>query len=170
MRRLTPLPARSASTLVEPFTESILCGIVGAATFSFWLGTPAIALWLAHMLCWLALDVFIFTSLLPSSPSPPRTHPPHHDGPLTGFLPFLRAWLARELLAFPIWLFAMCGNTVGWRDNGEVYKVKTDGTVALVEGRQGLVEDVWARVAGWWGERTDIRDSRIGRDDAYAPV
>lgn len=159
----------AASTLLEPFTESILCGIVGAATFSYWLGTPAIALFAAHMLAWLALDTFIFTSLIPSSPSPSRTHPPHHDGPNNGFLPFLRAWASREALALPIWLFAMAGNTVGWRDNGEVYRVRMDGTVGLVQGDQGWAENLWARISRMWGERTYIRISPDA-EDAYARV
>ena len=58
-------------------------------------------------------------------------HNPGHDGPgQTGFrLSFLTAWCTREISALPIWLFAMLGNKVSWREDGKVYRLRRDGKV-----------------------------------------
>lgn len=74
------------------------------------------------------------------------TRPPAHDGPGFGYF---QAWAVRELLALPIWLFAMMGDTVGWRDEGTVYRVQRDGSVrALREGeKEAWIERAWATVS-----------------------
>lgn len=58
-------------------------------------------------------------------------------------------------MAFPIWAFAMMGNTVGWRESGRTYRVRRDGSVGLVREEEG---DGWAegclrRVRRRMGER-----------------
>lgn len=87
---------------------------------------------------------------MPSSPAlSTLTRPPAHDGPSASYL---SAWAAREVLALPVWVFAMLGDTVSWRDDGVVFRVKRDGSVrALREGeREAWVERAWARVVARW--------------------
>lgn len=85
---------------------------------------------LLHLAAWYTIDVSIFRALSQASPAQP-VHNPYHDGPgAAGLRPsFLIAWLAREACAFPIWLFAMLGNKVSWRDDGTQYRVRRDGKV-----------------------------------------
>ena len=99
---------------------------------------------------WFYHDLQMYRALLPSSPAPSSVlDPPHHDGPSFAYF---KAWVLREVLALPIWVFAMLGDTVGWRDEGTVYKVNRDGTVReLVDGEsEALVEIVWARIVRRW--------------------
>lgn len=87
----------------------------------------------------------MFSYLSPSSPSTiTHSRPPYHDGPS---LPYLKAWFVRESLAFPLWLVAMCGDIVGWRDNGERYRVTINGSVERVKGEVG--DNFIDRIVDW---------------------
>lgn len=46
----------------------------------------------------------------------------------------------------------MLGDTVGWRDEGTVYRVQRDGSVrALKDGEsEALVERLWQRISTRW--------------------
>ncbi|GAA6009105.1 hypothetical protein JCM10207_004095 [Rhodosporidiobolus poonsookiae] len=139
-----------ASTLVEPLTECLLSGLLGSLAFSHLFSLPPVLFAPLHTLAWFYLDITLYRTLLPASPARSTvSRPPAHDGP--GFA-YFQAWAVRELLALPIWLFAMMGNTVGWRDEGTVYVVQRDGSVRpLREGEQeALCERVWARVTRRW--------------------
>lgn len=46
-------------------------------------------------------------------------------GPPTNVITFLAAWTAREVLALPIWMYAMLGDEVTWRGNR--YKILASG-------------------------------------------
>lgn len=145
-----------ASTLIEPTTECLLCGLMGALSLRHFFSFPLYLTFPLHTVAWFILDCLIFSSLTPASPSPSRNRPPHHDGP---GIDYLKAWLVREVLALPIWTFAMLGNEVGWRDNGESYRVKTDGSVERVrEGAPGgLAERALRKVR-----------ERLGKRDGYS--
>ncbi|GAA5989275.1 hypothetical protein JCM10908_001235 [Rhodotorula pacifica] len=137
----------TASTLVEPLTECILAGLLGALAFRQLFSLPAWLFLPAHTTAWYLLDSALYRALLPASPARSTvTRPPAHDGPGFGYL---QAWAVRELLALPIWLFAMLGDTVGWRDEGTVYRVQRDGSVrALRDGeKEAWIERAWAVVA-----------------------
>ncbi|GAA5996131.1 ceramide glucosyltransferase [Rhodotorula paludigena] len=139
-----------ASTLLEPFTESLLAGVLGALSFSHLVSLPAYVFLPLHFAAWFLLDVSLYTSVLPASPALSTvSRPPAHDGPSFSYL---AAWSAREALALPIWLFAMLGDTVSWRDDGTVYRVQRDGSVrALAHGeREAAVERAWAAVVRRW--------------------
>ncbi len=124
------------ATLVEPGTESFLCSAMGAYGLTTLSATNSSAghtwsamlcWWAFSILCWIAIDWSVFL-LLHSG----RTVEPGRRGedvpvfarPLhTGlkarrkFTTWLLAWLGREMLAFPIWSWAICGGTsVTWRD------------------------------------------------------
>jgi ceramide glucosyltransferase len=107
-----------AATILEPFTESILSGIVFAlALHCFLPSAPRLVVFTTHTIAWLLLDLIIYHTLSSSTS--------------LAFLPWLKAWLLRELLAFPIWLIAVCGSRVEWR--GEVYKMNWRGEAVRVD-------------------------------------
>lgn len=120
-----------AATLVEPTTESIVCGVMGTYAIStlLWGRTFNPLFFAIHMLCWLVCDYVQYnrwahnvTHTLPAPSwlqallSPSRT-------PWQWF----QVWLMRELLALPIWLAAMVGHEIEWR--GKPFMIKKDLTV-----------------------------------------
>ncbi|KAM0753749.1 hypothetical protein T439DRAFT_162764 [Meredithblackwellia eburnea MCA 4105] len=143
-----------ASTIIEPLTESLLCGLVGCLSLSHFFSLSPFLTFPVHLILWFILDCYIFDALNNASPSPNRHRTPRHDGP--GGLDFVQAWVVRELLALPVWVFAMLGNEVGWRDNGQTYRVQSDGSVKLVpEGtKQGLADRLLTDVTRRMGDRS----------------
>ena len=136
-----------AATLLEPFTESVLVGILASLAISH-LTHGLVRAWMffpTHMLAFLAIDLSVRDILV--------------GKPLQGeeWWAFVRAWGMREITAFPIWLFAMLGNEVDWR--GRKYRVLRNGETRRVE------------QVGW---RTRIarrvRDLFTGRSEGYEPI
>lgn len=132
------------STLLEPLTESIVCGVIGGLAMRHFLSIPLWLFLILHMAAWYSLDVAFFRTISLASPAR-QLHVPYHDGPgSSGFrIHFFIAWAVREMSALPIWLFAMLGNKVSWRDDGKMYKVKIDGKVVETTGRDWM--DTMAR-------------------------
>ncbi|KAL9046226.1 MAG: hypothetical protein Q9214_000886 [Letrouitia sp. 1 TL-2023] len=118
------------ATLVEPGTESLLCSALGAFGLSTWpwcnesLGVPRTwsafcALWAFSILGWCLVDWQTWRFLQSA-----RTIGPE-DGDVPAWVKdrrkrrwtqWLLAWFGREILAFPIWLWAVAGGvTVVWR-------------------------------------------------------
>ncbi|KAL5335812.1 hypothetical protein BJX70DRAFT_374248 [Aspergillus crustosus] len=128
------------ATLVEPGTESILCSLYGAygvttalaqylqgkgydlgANLSTW--TAFFTLFSLGVLTWNLIDWTVYIMLhsgrtveldkdTPAFVRPPQTTSRRH------YRHWLAAWLGRETLAFPIWLWAIwAGETVTWRDH-----------------------------------------------------
>lgn len=132
-----------AATMTEPLTETFMLSIIAAASFRYLFGIPPWLFLPLHYIAWIFVDLDVYASLagypLPSSKR----------------WPFLAAWAARELMAFPIWLTAVVGNEVEWR--GRKYQVLANGQVARSSGGGGLF--------GWL---------RVGRGrpeaDAYEPL
>ncbi|SCV69139.1 BQ2448_2159 [Microbotryum intermedium] len=146
-----------ASTLIEPLTECLLSSILASSALPYLF--PSLSAFLIlplHIILWYTLDILIYNALLRSSPAASTrvaSRRPVHDGPGVAWF---KAWWIREALALPLWLFATLGNEVGWRDDGKVYCVKTDGSVDLVqEGEESKqwVEQGWAWVRSKWGEK-----------------
>lgn len=152
-------------------TECILSGILGALAFRFLFSLPAWLFLPAHTAAWYSLDAALYRALLPASPARSTvTRAAAHDGPGLGYL---QAWTVRELAAFPIWLFAMLGDTVGWRDEGTVYRVQRDGSVrALRDGeREAWIERAWAVVATRYrGAQKGYVTLTPGDVEASAPI
>ncbi|BGP37859.1 Ceramide glucosyltransferase [Rhodotorula kratochvilovae] len=163
-----------ASTLVEPLTEALLSGVLGALAFSHLFSLPSLLFLPAHFTAWYLLDAALFRAVLPASPArSTASRPPAHDGPGASYL---AAWAAREALALPLWLFAMLGDTVSWRDDGVVYRVQRDGSVrALRDGeREAWVERAWSacvrRYGGGRGYVTLSPDDVEARAAGHAEV
>lgn len=159
-RRVRWLRARKwtvlAATLVEPGVESLLC----CAYFSFamttlpWfnmkLGIPmtwhAMAIvWLACVTIWMLADRLTYRRLHAGlaievdSATPRFAQGTRSTGgmPVRAFHVWLFAWLGREILALPIWTWAvLLGRTVKWR--GNYYLVRSDMSVEeLNDSRHG---------------------------------
>jgi ceramide glucosyltransferase len=135
------------ATLLEPFTESVFVGVLVSFAVSH-LTHGLVRPWIffpTHMLAFLATDLSVRDILV--------------GEPLQGeeWWAFVRAWGMREVMAFPIWLFAMLGNEVDWR--GRKYRILRNGETRRVEN------------AGWRtriGRR--IRDLFTGRPEGYEPI
>lgn len=111
-KRMTPILA----TLVEPFTESILCGIYGSWAIDRLFGANKGAIFLLHLTLWLAVDMGVMNALSTNV---------KHIGPPGGTISLVLAWLAREVLTMPIWLYAITSSDVIWR--GKKYRILASG-------------------------------------------
>lgn len=143
----------SVSTLLEPLTESIVCGLIGGAAFRYFTSFPLWLFFTLHMAAWYSLDVSFYRTISFASPAQAIQHSPYHDGPgASGFrIHFFLAWAVRELSALPIWVFAMLGNKVSWRDDGKLYRVRTDGKVVESHGKDWIdqvAEGCFRRIRG----------------------
>ncbi|KAF2232837.1 glycosyltransferase family 21 protein [Viridothelium virens] len=135
------------ATLVEPGTESLLCSLCGAYTFTtipwlhktfglssswstFWL------FWVISVTTWAAFDRTLYLKLHSGSSLGVDQSTPTFARTLDGkvrrpFRSWLLAWLGREFLAFPIWFTAFFGGvTVNWR--GSRFWVGTDMKVHAI--------------------------------------
>lgn len=117
-----------AATLVEPTTESIICGLMGTfAVSTFLWGTLFNTKFFAlHMLCWLLADYNQYYRWIENFH---RTS--NRPLWLRDIAPLSRSkwrwfqiWLMRELFALPIWIVAMLGHKISWR--GKPFMIKKD--------------------------------------------
>ncbi|KAF8213224.1 glycosyltransferase like family 2-domain-containing protein [Mycena galopus ATCC 62051] len=108
-----------AATLLEPFTESVVLSVICAVSLRYLFG---VSYWISlcvHFALWVYVDLDVYASL--------AGHPlPSHIR-----WQFMTAWVARELLALPIFLFAVFGSEVSWR--GHSYRILRNGEVARAE-------------------------------------
>lgn len=152
-RRVRWLRARKftvlVATLIEPGVESLLCNFCfayAATTLPFFhepFGIPrtraaTVLLWAAGLAIWMACDRLVSGRLHACrTVEVDEDTPAFARGPPQGRRPFLRewlpAWLAREILAMPIWTWAvLLGTTVTWR--GKKFKVHSDMSVEALHG------------------------------------
>ncbi|KAJ8083822.1 Ceramide glucosyltransferase [Marasmius tenuissimus] len=104
------------ATLLEPFTESILVGIIGSLSANYLLGLPLLLFCLTHFSLMLYVDLDIYASLA------------GHPLPASIRWEFLAGWLMREAMTLPIFLLAIFGDEVVWR--GKKYHILRNGEVA----------------------------------------
>ncbi|KAG6030529.1 hypothetical protein E4U41_007810 [Claviceps citrina] len=139
-----------AATLVEPGIESLLCcaylafSLTTLPWFHDRVGIPQTwsamgLIWLVAVASWMFLDWRTFQhlhsgiSVHVDSDSPRFAHGTCRAGgmPKRSFLEWFLAWLAREVMALPVWTWAvLCGSTVRWR--GKTFRVAMDTTVVAV--------------------------------------
>ncbi len=117
-KKMTPLFA----VIIEPFTESIVCGIYGSWAISRLFGATKISLFIVHMLVWLYIDLGVRNALDTNVKG---------IGPPTNMLGFVAAWMARECLALPIWLYGITSSDVVWR--GKKYRIMASGEAVRLD-------------------------------------
>ncbi|CAO3615600.1 unnamed protein product [Cunninghamella echinulata] len=140
----------TAATLVEPITESIVCGGMGAwATFHLWPTIFSVKYFLFfHWLCWCLNDYWLYRTLLKASSTYSSTSSTIKGSSSNTIIDtqfyvtkkshfmrshwvnFIRAWITREVLALPLYLYAMFGTEISWRN--QKYKCLSDGTAIAI--------------------------------------
>lgn len=108
-----------SATLLEPWTESIALGTVVALSTHSLFGTPYWLFLACHFSAWILVDLDIYRSIA------------GHLPPQGSRTSFFIAWMIRESLAFPIWLYAVIGSQVTWR--GKKYRMLRNGEVVSVK-------------------------------------
>lgn len=120
------------ATMIEPGVESILCSAYGAFAFTTvpWfhdtLSVPQtwlafLGVWSAGICAWATVDRIVYQKLQSGASVELDAQTPHFarpppNGSRRPFLEWLAAWLGRELLALPVWSWAVLGGgTVVWR-------------------------------------------------------
>ncbi|KAI0079632.1 glycosyltransferase family 21 protein [Panus rudis PR-1116 ss-1] len=126
-----------AATLLEPFTESIVAGVLASIGLQYLIGFPKILFLVLHFIAWLIVDLDVYASLA-GHPVPSGLR----------WWSFVGAWSLRECLALPIWSYAIWGSTVSWR--GGKYMVLRNGEVESV-GQGGRSGERWWRK--WFGTK-----------------
>ncbi|KAF7720947.1 hypothetical protein EC973_005739 [Apophysomyces ossiformis] len=131
----------TAATLTEPFTESIVCGVMGAWGSYVLFGISFWAFFGIHWLAWFLNDYALYRILVATSSFRSRrvTQPTCSQQPVR-FLRFCRAWLAREILALPLYLYAMFGTEILWRDQS--YRCLSDGTAVAMPPKATCLSDI----------------------------
>lgn len=84
----------------EPFSGPVLSGLLLATGLKTAFHLSLLKIFGAHLTLWFVADLLLMLRI---------------GTEVTVWLPFL--WLARELLAIPLWLHVLSGNTVDWRGN-----------------------------------------------------
>ena len=154
-RRVRWLRARKftvlAATLVEPGVESLLCGLCfsyAITTLPWFDGVLGItqtragmfAYWAIFVTAWMLADWAVFCRLHSARSIQIDENTPAFAKGTRGpkrvytryFLEWLPAWIGREIMALPIWTWAvLLGGTVNWR--GKTFQVHYDTTVHEIE-------------------------------------
>ncbi|KAI8384042.1 glycosyl transferase family 21-domain-containing protein [Blakeslea trispora] len=112
----------TAATLVEPITESIVCGLMGSFGFYRLFGISPAQFLMVHWAWWFLNDYYLYYLLIRSSSL--------HANKQLPVSHFMRAWISREVLALPLYLYAMAGTKISWRD--QEYRCISDGTAIAI--------------------------------------
>ena len=157
------------ATLVEPGTESFLGSLYGAYAFTTYichfydsLRIPGWLLfagfWLSSVSLWAVLDRALYLRLHSAKSIELDGQTPHFAQPLSkrqrrSIGQWLMAWLGREVLAFPIWAWAVFGGTtVNWR--GTRFRVGVDMRVHEIREEDGAQRIGWFQRTKWKSKRS----------------
>jgi ceramide glucosyltransferase len=125
-----------AATMVEPTTESIVCGLFGTFAWSVLIFNTGLWNWkffLIHMLLWCLIDYWHFHNLLAFKNvehfygnvpffAKKFYSPNHGSTPRSFFRSWFWVWCLREVLALPIWITALSGDKIQWRNRPFIIK------------------------------------------------
>lgn len=113
-----------AATMIEPFTESLLSGLVGSFSMNVILrGQWSIwwAWYMLHMLIWFLSDLNQYFSLFKTFNAGSNISMDICKRNIADFMFF---WAIREVLALPIWVIAVTGSRITWR--GQPFRILKD--------------------------------------------
>jgi ceramide glucosyltransferase len=108
-----------SATLLEPWTESVALGVIAALSVHSLFGTSYSHFLVCHFSAWMLVDLDVYRSIA------------GHLPPWGSRMSFFIAWMIRESLTFPIWLYAVVGSQVTWR--GKKYRMLRNGEVMPVK-------------------------------------
>ena len=106
------------ATYYEPFTECLVSSIVGSLSFNYFFGTSVKWFILIHWAVWFLVDMLIATVAYRKTFTQRSKLFPIY---------FALSWFLREIMAFPVYMWAMQGHSIVWR--GHVYILNSNGTV-----------------------------------------
>lgn len=111
----------AAATFLEPTTESILNGLIGSFAINILFRGRIGIYWnwfFIHIIIWCVIDLIQFKCIVKATDNIKFKR---EDFKIAQFLKF---WILREVLAFPIWLLSMCGTGIDWR--GQQFRILPD--------------------------------------------
>ncbi|CAG8520183.1 4694_t:CDS:2 [Paraglomus occultum] len=108
----------TAATVVEPFTESIVCGLCSAYGFNLLWNIHPLNFFAFHLITWFMFDLALFQALSKRTVE------------VEDIRGFIMAWAIREITALPLYLYSIAGSTVDWRDT--TYFLNSDATATIV--------------------------------------
>lgn len=133
-----------AATLVEHGIEPLVCSAYGSfalTTLPWFQSIPQTwfsfaLIWLTSIVIWMFVDWIVYAKLHSGSSieldnDTPSFAIPLHGRPRRPLGEWILAWLAREFLALPIWIWAWVGMTVMWR--GRKFRVGLDMKVKEIQ-------------------------------------
>ncbi|OAQ31779.1 glycosyltransferase family 21 protein [Linnemannia elongata AG-77] len=112
----------TAATVVEPYIEMIGCGLVASYGFNLLWNIHALNFLAFHVVVWFLVDLSMYQALSGEK--------------MDNLRGFLMAWCLRELAALPLYVYAVVGSTVDWRD--QAFELLRDGTVRPVVSAKSL--------------------------------
>jgi ceramide glucosyltransferase len=87
--------------IVEPLTECVCSGILASLAFHILWGLNPLNFFAFHAAMWFVLDFTFFQCI--------------HSNVYQNVPAFLLAWVWREFTSFPLFIYAVSGNTIQWR-------------------------------------------------------
>ncbi|KAF8924740.1 hypothetical protein BGZ58_001501 [Dissophora ornata] len=108
----------TAATVVEPFIEMIGCGLVASYGFNLLWQTHFLNFLAFHVVIWFLIDLSMYQALSGEK--------------VNNLRGFLMTWCLREMAALPLYVYAVVGSTVEWRD--QTFLLHRDGTVQPLGG------------------------------------
>lgn len=112
------------ATLIEPFTESLLSGLIGSWSINVLFKGKSNILWgwfFLHMTIWFLSDLNQYFSLFKYINFNSNIKINTSQRTVKHFIFF---WVIREILALPIWIVAITGSQITWR--GQSFKILKD--------------------------------------------
>ncbi|KAG0303212.1 hypothetical protein BGZ98_006896 [Dissophora globulifera] len=109
--------AEPGATVVEPFIEMIGCGLVASYGFNLLWQTHFLNFMAFHIVIWFLIDLSMYQALSGQK--------------VDNLRGFLMAWCLREIAALPLYVYAVSGSTVDWRD--QTFLLRRGGTVQPLE-------------------------------------
>jgi hypothetical protein len=109
--------SNAGATMMEPFTESIFCGILAGLGMKHLFQVSFWGFFGLHLLCWYVGDLILTNLLEPTV--------------MEDVGIYTIGWIFREITALPVYVFAYAGALVEWR--GTKFKLYDDGTAHPVD-------------------------------------
>ncbi|KAF9584157.1 hypothetical protein BGW38_007386 [Lunasporangiospora selenospora] len=106
----------TSATILEPFIEMIGCGLIASYGFNLLWQIHALNFLAFHVVTWFLVDLSLFQALSGET--------------VDNLRGFLMAWCMRELVALPLYAYAVLGSTVDWRD--QIFLLRRDSTVVAL--------------------------------------
>ncbi|CAG8585211.1 2901_t:CDS:2, partial [Acaulospora colombiana] len=112
----------TAATVIEPFTESIVCGLCASYGFNMLWNIHPLNFLAFHLILWFWIDLKLFQTLSKNTLS------------IESLRGFIMAWAVREITALPLYIYSVLGNNVDWRD--DTFRLMRDSTVERIPSSQ----------------------------------